>query len=185
MRSAGTLAKWNDDRGFGFILPNQAGEEIFVHISAFPKDGVRPAVGEVVSFETATVDGKIRAVAIERPGRSKPKRSDRRTGISGTGNPWPARIIGLLLLVLVGVIAKNAYQARTPEIANIGSAPTRMPEDAIRSPAFTCDGRTRCSQMRSYEEALFFVRNCPNTEMDGDGDGEPCESQFSGAESGL
>jgi hypothetical protein len=35
-----------------------------------------------------------------------------------------------------------------------------------------------CSQMRSYDEAEFFVRNCPNTKMDGDNDGVPCERQF-------
>lgn len=43
---------------------------------------------------------------------------------------------------------------------------------------FVCDGRVYCSQMTSYEEALFFIRNCPGTKMDGDGDGVPCESQF-------
>ena len=43
---------------------------------------------------------------------------------------------------------------------------------------YQCDGRTHCSQMRSYEEAVWFIRNCPNTKMDGDGDGIPCERQF-------
>ena len=41
---------------------------------------------------------------------------------------------------------------------------------------FQCDGRTHCSQMRSLEEASWFVRNCPNTQMDGNNDGEPCEN---------
>lgn len=45
--------------------------------------------------------------------------------------------------------------------------------------AYECDGREYCSQMTSYEEAKFFIKNCPNTKMDGDNDGEPCESQFS------
>ena len=43
---------------------------------------------------------------------------------------------------------------------------------------FQCDGREYCSQMSSYEEAKFFIENCPNTKMDGDGDGIPCERQF-------
>lgn len=43
---------------------------------------------------------------------------------------------------------------------------------------FTCDGRTHCSQMRSCAEAEFFLRNCPNTKMDGNRDGEPCEQQW-------
>ena len=42
---------------------------------------------------------------------------------------------------------------------------------------FVCDGRQHCSQMRSCDEARFFIRNCPNTKMDGDGDGKPCEQQ--------
>nr|WP_244664686.1 excalibur calcium-binding domain-containing protein [Candidatus Symbiopectobacterium sp. 'North America'] len=29
--------------------------------------------------------------------------------------------------------------------------------------------------MRSQKEAYFFLQNCPNTKMDGDKDGEPCE----------
>ncbi len=43
---------------------------------------------------------------------------------------------------------------------------------------FQCDGREYCSQMNSYEEAKYFIENCPNTKMDGDGDGIPCERQF-------
>ncbi|MCX7097920.1 MAG: excalibur calcium-binding domain-containing protein [Methylococcales bacterium] len=41
-----------------------------------------------------------------------------------------------------------------------------------------CDGRTRCSEMSSCEEATYFNNNCTNTEMDGDHDGVPCESQW-------
>jgi hypothetical protein len=41
-----------------------------------------------------------------------------------------------------------------------------------------CDGRTSCSQMTSCEEAKFFLNNCPNTKMDGNNDGIPCEKQW-------
>jgi hypothetical protein len=34
--------------------------------------------------------------------------------------------------------------------------------------------------MRSCEEATYFLRNCPNTQMDGDDDGTPCEGQWCG-----
>lgn len=43
---------------------------------------------------------------------------------------------------------------------------------------FKCDGRTFCSQMTSCEEAKFFLKNCPNTKMDGNNDGVPCEEQW-------
>lgn len=45
-------------------------------------------------------------------------------------------------------------------------------------PSYRCDGRQHCSQMRSYDEAKYFNDFCPNTKMDGDGDGIPCERQF-------
>ena len=44
--------------------------------------------------------------------------------------------------------------------------------------SFKCDGRTYCSQMRSCGEATFFLRNCPNINMDGNNDGIPCEKQW-------
>lgn len=44
--------------------------------------------------------------------------------------------------------------------------------------SYRCDGRIHCSQMRSYDEAVYFLRNCPGTKMDGNNDGVPCERQF-------
>ncbi|MGH8051244.1 MAG: excalibur calcium-binding domain-containing protein [Arenimonas sp.] len=32
--------------------------------------------------------------------------------------------------------------------------------------------------MTSCEEARYYVQHCPNTEMDGDNEGVPCESQW-------
>ncbi len=64
------------------------------------------------------------------------------------------------------------------EIANSSSNPE--PQSSMDSSNFTCDGRTRCTQMTSCEEATFFIENCPNTKMDGNKDGVPCESQWCG-----
>jgi hypothetical protein len=43
---------------------------------------------------------------------------------------------------------------------------------------FSCDARQYCSQMRSCEEAKYFLANCPGTKMDGDKNGIPCEQQW-------
>jgi hypothetical protein len=58
-------------------------------------------------------------------------------------------------------------------------------EGLARSPianvqVFECDGRTQCVDMTSCDEATYFLDNCPNVKMDGDGDGVPCESQWCG-----
>jgi hypothetical protein len=45
---------------------------------------------------------------------------------------------------------------------------------------FRCEGKTHCSQMSSCDEAKFYIANCPATQMDGDNDGVPCESQWCG-----
>lgn len=44
--------------------------------------------------------------------------------------------------------------------------------------ASRCDGRTRCPQMTSCAEATYFLQQCPDTAMDGDGDGIPYEGQW-------
>ncbi|MEP6826080.1 MAG: excalibur calcium-binding domain-containing protein [Ramlibacter sp.] len=47
----------------------------------------------------------------------------------------------------------------------------------VASP-YRCDGRKFCSQMTSCAEATYFLKNCPGTQMDGNNDGVPCESQW-------
>jgi hypothetical protein len=42
---------------------------------------------------------------------------------------------------------------------------------------FSCRGKVHCGEMGSCEEAEFYLRNCPGTKMDGDGDGKPCEDR--------
>lgn len=63
-------------------------------------------------------------------------------------------------------------------VAVKGSPITEKEYPQVSVSAFKCDGRTHCSQMRSYDEAVFFLRHCLGTQMDGNHDGEPCERQF-------
>ncbi|KAA0929662.1 excalibur calcium-binding domain-containing protein [Psychrobacter sp. ANT_H56B] len=39
-------------------------------------------------------------------------------------------------------------------------------------------GRKHCSQITSCAEATYFIQHCPNTKMDGNNDGIPCEKQW-------
>lgn len=48
------------------------------------------------------------------------------------------------------------------------------------APVFSCLGKKFCSEMTSCEEARFAMRNCPDTELDPDGDGIPCEDLCTG-----
>lgn len=76
--------------------------------------------------------------------------------------------------------ARPASQRRPPTTF---AEPARFVEPALAAPApspFQCDGRTRCPQMHSCAEATYFIQHCPGTQMDGDGDGLPCEDQWCG-----
>ena len=176
MRTHGTLTKWNDNRGFGFITPAGGGAELFVHVSAFPRDGQRPRVGELISFETEQApDGKSRAVRLMRPGhRARPPCPvrTRRPGNSAHGSI--GTVFGLLLLLAIGYYGYTRMAAPAP----VAPIPSRPAISLAPSPAYHCDGRTTCPQMNSCAEARYFLQHCPNTEMDGNHDGEPCESQW-------
>lgn len=66
MRQEGTLSEWNDERGFGFIVPFDKAEKVFVHISSFITKGRRPLLKDKLSFEVEQAsDGKTRAVKVK------------------------------------------------------------------------------------------------------------------------
>lgn len=90
----------------------------------------------------------------------------------------------IIALSIVAVLAWQGYQhLRTPSTAfafSESTTPVSKPNVVApaQSASFTCDGRIHCSQMKSCEEAVFFLRNCPGVKMDGDNDGVPCEQQW-------
>jgi uncharacterized membrane protein YsdA (DUF1294 family)/cold shock CspA family protein len=63
-RSRGRLVSWNDERGFGFIAADGGGQDVFVHASAFAKEGRHIEVGGNYEFD----------LDIGKDGRPKAKR---------------------------------------------------------------------------------------------------------------
>lgn len=53
MRRKGTIAKWNDERGFGFISSVEGSDFVFFHISSLPRSDRRPSLNEAVSYTLA------------------------------------------------------------------------------------------------------------------------------------
>lgn len=176
MRIHGTLTKWNDDRGFGFITPSQGDADIFVHISAFPRNAKRPEVNEIVSFETEiTPDGKLRAVRAMRPAdHASSRQPSKPKPPSSTGHPFKT----LFAILAIGAIGVAVYSRVITRITEHPVVPAAVSLPAAPTQHFSCDGRTMCSQMTSCAEATYFLNNCPNTQMDGNNDGEPCEQQW-------
>lgn len=50
--ATGKIKFFNDDRGFGFITPDDGGKDVFIHIKEAMKSGVRELhEGDKVSYE--------------------------------------------------------------------------------------------------------------------------------------
>ena len=62
MRNQGTLENWNDEKGYGFINPDNSNRRAFVHIKAFLEPIRRPMAGDILTYELH-VDERGRAVA--------------------------------------------------------------------------------------------------------------------------
>ena len=57
--SSGTVKWFNSQKGFGFIQPDDGSKDVFVHISAVERAGMRTLMeGQKVNFEIVTERGK-------------------------------------------------------------------------------------------------------------------------------
>ena len=57
--ATGTVKWFNNKKGFGFIIPDEGGSDIFVHVTAVQKAGMRTlAEGAKISYELMSEKGK-------------------------------------------------------------------------------------------------------------------------------
>ena len=98
----GKVVSWNDDRGFGFIQPEDRSEQVFFHISSVKKAARRPQTGDSVEFDsTRDASGRLKARAVLLEGvtvqgsRRAPSRADSKR------NPLADLLKAAALLVLL------------------------------------------------------------------------------------
>jgi len=99
MRRNGRIASWNDEKGYGFIAPDDGGDRIFVHIKAFGNPRRRPTLNQKVTF-SESADGQGRLCA------GKAKLSGRRRSHGGRTMIGVLSVIGaIVFLVVVAILA--------------------------------------------------------------------------------
>jgi len=64
--ATGTVKWFNTTKGFGFIQPDDGGKDVFVHISAVERAGLRALnEGQKVSYQLTEERGKTAAVDLK------------------------------------------------------------------------------------------------------------------------
>ena len=156
-----------------------------------------PVIGDVIHYQISfDAKGKTRAVNAKIEGVNQaltltPLEHARKTTRSSATNERPYRNLTTrvskpqkrfslfpILIVIGAAIFVYHKVSKEKTFINQVKTPTVETQSVEQTEQFQCQGKVWCSQMSSYEEAVFYLRNCPGTKMDGDGDGDPCERQF-------
>ena len=171
MRNKGKIKSWNDGKGYGFISPFDGGKDVFLHISSLNNKHRRPKEGDVVTFEvTKDTDNRLQAVNVFFAGEQI------------TPQPQKSRLPKFITTVFLILIFSYAGYIYVNHPNGNRTVPFHTPSktgDTINiQEQFRCEGKKYCSEMTSCSEAVFYMKNCPDTKMDGDHDGIPCEQQW-------
>ena len=63
--ATGTIKWFNATKGYGFIVPDEGGDDVFIHITALEKAGLGPVgEGQKLSYEIATNKGREAAANV-------------------------------------------------------------------------------------------------------------------------
>lgn len=98
-KERGTLIRWDNAKGFGFIRPDLGNKDVFLHAAAIPHYQRRPKIGDVLTF----------AIEVDERGRY----SATSTKIKGLA--WSAfTLVWGCLILLFGIYGYLAFQQVLP-----------------------------------------------------------------------
>ena len=172
----GKLISWNDSKGFGFIKSESLESDTFIHISSLKLMSRKPKVGDFIYFDVEKQpNGKSSATNCRIEGVKALPTVDK-SHYHHKSN----FISNLFSIAIVALIVVFGYQKLSSKFGSYNSSSLSIEPKVFKQTApvhkFSCDGRQHCGEMKSRAEAEYFIRNCPNTKMDGDHDGVPCEN---------
>jgi len=104
----GVLKTWKEDRGFGFIKPDDDGKDIFIHISSLKGVSRRPITGDVIYYQIAKDNrGKYKAINAQIEGVSIVEDKTGDLLKISSGKKWTVAVavaVGLLIIIAIAVL---------------------------------------------------------------------------------
>ncbi|WP_413702151.1 DUF1294 domain-containing protein [Psychromonas sp. KJ10-10] len=112
----GKINNWNDDKGFGFVQPNDGGVRAFVHIKAFNTRSRRPENGDVIIYELVKENNnRYKANNINFASEYNKVRQRHVTNNSHKNSKPKNNILGLLLTVCFCIgLTLAVFKAKIP-----------------------------------------------------------------------
>ena len=96
----GKIDQWNDDKGFGFIKPDNGSEKIFFHISSVKTNSRRPKIGDIVLFDSIRdKQQRLKAKSVVIEGATKAVNPNSKSKI-GTIEPPKKNYIDYMLIIV-------------------------------------------------------------------------------------
>lgn len=101
----GEVVRWDNDRGFGFIAPDDGGSNVFVHVSDLAPGSPRPHVGDRVDYALERDDrGRMHAARVAVHGAA----DDRVAPVRRRPQRWSViemlAVLGFAVMLATGVL---------------------------------------------------------------------------------
>jgi cold shock protein len=101
----GVLKTWKEDRGFGFISPDNGGRDVFIHVSAIAETSRRPIPGDIVHYNVVRDrNGKFRAVNASLEGVVGSNKS-----VAGVTEGKRGLVVLTVALIVIAAVAAYFY----------------------------------------------------------------------------
>ncbi|AXQ23752.1 DUF1294 domain-containing protein [Acinetobacter wuhouensis] len=115
MRDQGRLVEWLDDKGYGFIQPNDESKgRVFLHIKDFAQKGPRPIVGCALEY-VVQLDGqgryKAKQVTYLKASQtvSKSTRPAKKSNAQATSKLQPMQILCVVYIVALAILSVSGF----------------------------------------------------------------------------
>lgn len=197
MLHQGKLKGWDAAKGSGFIQQMNAGPDIPISSSGFRKKPEQLQDGDLIFFQIEVdAQARTKAVLAYKAGqRFAPAPLLKKPRLSSL--PFQQLLSVMLSVSILAWLGYQFWYLLSPASSSIASgwvetevvsdkstlSDTRVwpPVQDVQSEQeseWQCEGKIHCTEMRSCDEAKFYLNNCPDVAIDGDRDGIPCEQQW-------